>query len=363
MDAIFVWNKYSLYVSLFTLYIYSFFFYSRSSLTESSLAPSTRTKYKSLWGGFLSLCTASRINPLPVRPSDLFVILESYASTSKSPSMVQSMASAVSFFHRLHGFSNPATDPRVPLLLKGVRRLHGAAPKKAAPMTPAILHALIYHLIGSDLTIASHYDAPLLAWRTVAQALFSFASLARFNCMAKLSLSHLYFHPDHIIVTFPSSKTDQFGTGATLRISASTSAASITCPVKFMGAYYHRLQWESSLSHGRPYCGPLFPALCSRVVLRGADSFTVSLPSQLKPCSYQGATLALRSHLAAVGVEDSESYSLHSGRRGGATVASINGCDFLTLKRHGRWKSDTSPQGYVDEAACLTSSFVTHLGL
>ena len=52
---------------------------------------------------------------------------------------------------------------------------------------------------------------------------------------------------------------------------------------------------------------------------------------------------------------------MHSVRRGGALTAVANGCDLLTLKRQGRWKSDSSPQLYVDEQVSISSNFTKFL--
>ena len=47
----------------------------------------------------------------------------------------------------------------------------------------------------------------------------------------------------------------------------------------------------------------------------------------------------LRARLKAIGVEDSQSYSWHSFRRGAAYLASKNGVADCVIKKHGRWAS------------------------
>lgn len=44
---------------------------------------------------------------------------------------------------------------------------------------------------------------------------------------------------------------------------------------------------------------------------------------------------------------DVATYTSHAMRRTGATILADEGCDFLTLKRFGAWKSDKVAQGYV----------------
>ena len=50
--------------------------------------------------------------------------------------------------------------------------------------------------------------------------------------------------------------------------------------------------------------------------------------------------------LALLGL-DSSKYGEHSGRRGGATAASDAGVEWQDLMLHGRWKSSTTPLGYL----------------
>ena len=42
-------------------------------------------------------------------------------------------------------------------------------------------------------------------------------------------------------------------------------------------------------------------------------------------------------------------FSLHSLRAGGATAAANNGVPDRLFKRHGRWKSDSAKDGYVED--------------
>lgn len=52
---------------------------------------------------------------------------------------------------------------------------------------------------------------------------------------------------------------------------------------------------------------------------------------------------ALRSHLSvvlsAIGIADTNKYSFHSFRRGGAYYCGFNGVPDYIIKAHGRWKS------------------------
>ena len=180
----------------------------------------------------------------------------------------------------------------------------------------------------------------------------TFASLARFSCMSHLRLSHLHFSQEGVLVTFPVSKTDQLGLGQKTFIKR--VPGSTFCPVLLLKAYTLRLLFEAYRTNALPYSGFLFPALRAQNGLSRLQDAAFS---------HQGATKAMRDLLCSVGVATPAAYSLHSGRRGGATAAAMNGCDFLSIKRQGRWKSDSCPQIYIDEAYMRQNDFSMYLGL
>ena len=58
-----------------------------------------------------------------------------------------------------------------------------------------------------------------------------------------------------------------------------------------------------------------------------------------------------------------ESYGLHSLRAGGATAATNGGVPDRLFKRHGRWKSDSAKDGYVEDSLHARLSVSSNLGL
>lgn len=51
-----------------------------------------------------------------------------------------------------------------------------------------------------------------------------------------------------------------------------------------------------------------------------------------------------------LGLEEPQHYTSHSLRRSSATALAETGVDILTLKRHGRWKSDNAAERYIQES-------------
>ena len=58
---------------------------------------------------------------------------------------------------------------------------------------------------------------------------------------------------------------------------------------------------------------------------------------------------------------DPTGYGEHSGRRGGTTAAAAAGADINELKLQGRWRSDSMPRHYTDNAIKLRRDFASKL--
>ena len=74
-----------------------------------------------------------------------------------------------------------------------------------------------------------------------------------------------------------------------------------------------------------------------------------SLRTKKKPISYSRIRENFIKVLKAVNL-DWRKYGLHSLRSGGASLAAYNGVSDRLFKRHGRWKSDRSKDGYVTDS-------------
>ena len=300
-------------------------------------------------------------HPLPISSRDFAAVISTYAAKEGKLPSIMTMTSAVSFAHTLNGFAPPMQHRSFSLVMRGIKRKTFKMPKRAVPFTTKLVQALMLGLIGDDLNHDSHYDVGLLEWRTVAMAVLTFSALARFDCLTKLMPHHLTFQPKAVIVFFPASKTDQVGAGASVSVHRSNSPF---CPVDFLEAYSKRLSWEFNLEHpSKLYAGPLFPSLTVRKIMSEFGPATTALPPVLSAFSRSAATISLRKGLEKIGHPSPSSFTLHSGRRGGASAAVAAGCDMLTLKRQGRWKSDSCPQLYVDDHVNLDTDFTKFLDL
>ena len=329
------------------------------SFALDSLATSTKTAYLAAWTKFRSISKQMGIIPLPISAKDFAAVISFYASKERKLPSTMAMILAVSFAHTVNGFNFPSQDLTFLLVLKGIWKKTFTTPKRAIPMTSATVSSLVEGLLGEDLFVDSFYYASLSDWRTAAQTVISFYALARFDCLTKLTPDCCAFFDNLVVINFPRGKTDQIGEGSSVSVHRSPSGF---CPVHFLESYLKRLSWEFKLEFlDGNYAGPLFPTLTVRKIASRFGDAVTELPSAPKPFSHSGATLALRKDLNRIGHPQANLFTMHSGRRAGASTAVTNGCDLLTLKRQGRWKSDACPKLYVDEHVSINTDFTKFL--
>ena len=83
-------------------------------------------------------------------------------------------------------------------------------------------------------------------------------------------------------------------------------------------------------------------------------------PDQSSPLSYSTALRDLRSALSSIGIDPS-GYGEHSGRRGGTTAAASKDATVNELMLQGRWRSESMPRLYTDNAFKSRRKFARRL--
>ena len=89
-------------------------------------------------------------------------------------------------------------------------------------------------------------------------------------------------------------------------------------------------------------------------------SIRKSVPDSSSPLSYNTALSDLRNTLRLIGI-DPAGYGEHSGRRGGTTAAAAKGASLNELMLQGRWKSESMPRLYTDNAVKCKRKFARRL--
>ena len=180
----------------------------------------------------------------------------------------------------------------------------------------------------SDMVQACQPDPSLGDLRLMAACLLGFAAFLRYDELSKLRCEDLTFTPTFLQVTIRSSKTDQYRQGDTVLVARTGRP---TCPVSMVEQYMAKGEIMGK-------SGLLFRPLTSDGKrLRSNGSLTYSRLREL-----------LLSRLQELGYP-ADQFGVHSLRAGGATAAAGLGVPDRLFKRHGRWKSDTAKDGYVED--------------
>ena len=182
----------------------------------------------------------------------------------------------------------------------------------------------------------------LSSLRLAAICLISFAGFLRFDELANIRPCDLEISKDHLTIQIPCSKTDQLRQGSEVVVARTSSE---TCPEAMLETYIQRggIQMDSSLKLFRPISN----GRCEN--LREAGGITYSRMREL-----------LKQKLVELGFNPAD-FSLHSLRAGGATAAT--GVPDRVFKRHGRWKSETAKDGYIEDSLHKRLSVTQNLGL
>ena len=250
---------------------------------------------------------------MPPTEANLLYYFSSLADRHISHKTMKVYLAAITYFSRLVGF-NIATSSmhRLHFLLRGIRRSQGGRMTKPprTPITFAHLHALSAYVAGHY----SFQDASML-WAAFTAAFFGLLRSSEFTAPSETTLiqstllfRHIGFTSSFTEATLflPLSKTDPFGTGATVHLFARTAAC---CPVLVLRRYVP--------FHPSP-AGPLF--------------------------MFQDGGFLTRSHVAAVlaiAFPNQPNLNTHSFRIGGASALAAAGVPEYIIQSLGRWSSDS----------------------
>ena len=245
--------------------------------------------------------------------------------STKSKAAVEEAVNAVSWLQRLSGQNELVSQhPLVTSTVEGFQRLLAKPKVKKQPITPDILREIVGSL---------RQQPSLTELRLAAICLLAYAAFLRFDELRKLRGLDVKFQGDRMELHITSSKTDQYRQGATLLIARTRLP---TCPVVMLERY---------IAAGKV-------DLCSGSKLfRGIVS--TKKGERLRPSgslSYTRMREIVRDKLRNLGY-DHKLFGLHSFRAGGATAAAnAPGISERHFKRHGRWKSDSAKDGYVEDS-------------
>ena len=171
--------------------------------------------------------------------------------------------------------------------------------------------------------------------RIMCYALLAYAGFLRFDEASQIRRSHISFLKTHLSLYIPKSKTDQLRHGKTLVIA---KTGGLLCPVTFLKCY---LLLASIHREDDQF---LF-----RNIVHSASTGERKLVDDDKCFSYSVCRDSMISVLKLHKI-DHKLYSLHSFRSGGASAAANAKVPDRLFKNHGRWRSESCKDGYVEDS-------------
>lgn len=291
----------------------------QKSLAQESLAyayahaatsANTRQAYRSdvrhfiEWGGLL-----------PTTPDVIIRYLEEYAD-SLNPNTLKRRLTAIKNWHTYQNFQDPTGHPLIRKTLSGISRVHGRAAEKAKALSLEQLTLLSQHLIRKDR---------LIDWRDNALLQVGFFGAFRRSELVSIEWEHVNFVPKGVEIFLARSKTDPEGEG---HVCAIPYGNATMCPVMALK------RWQEKSQHSS---GPVFIGITKGGQLRS------------RALSPESVSLILKNVAAECQLPNAEAFSAHSLRRGFATSASQKGANLVAVMRHGRWRSERTVMGYIEE--------------
>ena len=305
----------------------------------SSKAETTQKMYKYAFNSWCKWTNSHSLSPLPATQLHVSLYLIKLSDSAKSVSKIDEAFYAISWAHKLAGYSDPCKTDLVVSVREGIHRRIGHSVVKKDPITPEILQKIV-HQFGTT-------SNSLKDLRIACMCLLSYAGFLRFSELASLRRFDIQFFPGYVKLHLVQSKTDVYREGKDVVISNTNS---ITCPVSMLNRY---LKLASICDHSSEF---IFRSVS---FCKSSNSYKLRNTGHI---SYTRAREILLSALEDIGIDKSK-FGLHSLRSGGATAAAAAGIEDRLFKKHGRWKTDKAKDGYVKENIDLRLSVTRKLGL
>ena len=288
-----------------------------------SRSDSTSRKYMGYFHKWQAFISAKGHSEMPAQPIHIALYFTQLLDNGQSFGVISSTRYAIKWFHEINGFHDPTDNGFVTNLVESAKRHATKKVIKKDPITVEVLKMLCDSYSDSQ---------DLLVIRDLSMILLAFSGFLRFNELSSITCKDITFGDGYFSVHIAKSKTDQYRHGHTVVIAQGISSA---CPYAMLQKYF-----------------------AVATIDNGSDSFlfkpafrsgkTCKLIYKNKQLSYSRTRECFLNRLKPL-VGDLN-IGLHSLRAGGATAAANAQVDDRCWKRHGRWKSDSSKDGYVADS-------------
>ena len=249
---------------------------------------------------------------------EVVLLIAFMSKKSYSHSTVRTYISAISYFHKLHGYQDPTAYFVVSKVLEGYRRDTGGRHDTRQPITLDVLRRILPVL---DQVCTSNYEARLFR-AAFSLAFFGFMRIGEITVSSKMSSRSSVLHRSDVSirtldgkqileVVLRKSKNNQCGPPQIITIPATGNPE--TCGLSLMQNF---LQVRSDSTSGILFChfdgSPMTRYQFSRVLVKAATF-----------AGFPG-----------------DEFKSHSFRIGAATSAAMAGIPDDQIKIMGRWKSN-----------------------
>ena len=259
-------------------------------------------------------------NALPAQPVHVALYLTHLVNNGSSFHPVSNAVYGIKWAHDVNGLQDPTTNSFVVSVLEASKRTVSKKTEKKEPISSETL---------IEICAMFKDSSDLLVIRDLTMMLLSFSGFLRFDEVSSLRFNDVRICDNFLVLNITKSKTDQYRQSNEILISKGSTVA---CPFNMFLKYINLAGFSSDSNY-----------FLFRPVYRSGK--TCKLINKDKKLSYTAAREALLKRIKLVSPDCN--VGLHSFRSGGATAAANANVNERCLKKHGRWKSDSSKDGYI----------------
>lgn len=294
-------------------------------ILEKSRSYSTAKKYGysfKTWSEFVNIKGGIII---PSDPHLVALFLTHRIEQGDSFNTLGTYVYAIKWFNERKGKEFNNQHPHIRNVLEAAKRImpRKKINRKDVITTDAIVRMCDKYKGSNDLSIL----------RDLCYIVISFAGLLRFSEVVALKASNFKFLRSHCEIYIEKSKCDQYRDGHKIVLAHGKTSA---CPVSNTKKYFKAAKIEEG---SEVY---IFRKISKS---RGKQKLIVG-----KHVCYSTMRKAIVTRLKSVRGNEGLDIGLHSLRASGATAAVKAGVSERCLKRHGRWKSDSAKDRYVEDS-------------
>ena len=293
------------------------------STVLKSRADSSAKKYLGAFQRWRYWASTHNLPVFPAKEQHIALYLQSIANRLESKSAAEEAVNAINWAHTLAGLESPVNATFVQATLQGIRRSCCKPVRKKKPVTVDMLADMVENM-NSHPTLAN--------MRITTLSLLAFAGFLRFDEVIHIRASDVTIAEGMAKLQIPRSKTDQLRQGSEVLIARTGMP---TCPVGMLERYMAKVGLDTT--------SELF-------LFRGITR--TSGGERLRgtgPLSYTTVREQFRGKMLELGYPVS-GYGLHSLRAGGASAAAQAGVPDRLFRQHGRWRSETAKDGYIEDS-------------